>query len=131
MSTTIRTNATKDTMKTRKTDQSMLLQKRAVSLLQELPYLRNALQNAWEEETESETCTENHAKLAKKVRALELALATLEPDEKTILTAYATKSSRVSIEDLCEELHVERSSFYRIRRRAYDRFTLALFGRNT
>jgi len=65
------------------------------------------------------------------VRALEFALATLDPDEKAILTAYAAKSSRVSIDDLCEELHVERSSFYRIRRRAYERFTLALFGRNT
>lgn len=129
MSTTIRTNMTKDTMKTRKTDTSLTLQKQAVSLLQELPYLRNALHNAWEED-ENEACAENRTKLAKKVRALEFALATLEPDEKTILTAYATKSSRVSIEDLCEELHVERSSFYRIRRRAYDRFTLALFGRN-
>lgn len=129
MSTTIRTNMTKDTMKTRKTDTSLTLQKQAVSLLQELPYLRNALHNAWEED-ETETCAENRSKLAKKVRALEFALATLEPDEKTILTACATKSSRVSVEDLCEELHIERSSFYRIRRRAYDRFTLALFGRN-
>lgn len=127
MSTTIKTNATKDTMKTRKTNQTLTLQKRAISLLQELPYLRNALQNMWDDGTPE--CEEDRRRLAKKVRSLEFALATLEPDEKAILTAYATKSSRASIDDLCEELHVERSSFYRIRRRAYDRFTLALFGR--
>jgi len=128
MSTTIKTTATKDTMKTRKTDSALTLQKQAISMLQELPYLRNALENAWIEEDPNGE--ENHSRLVKKVRALELALATLDADEKTILMAYATRSARASIEDLCEELHMERSSFYRIRRRAYTRFTLALFGRS-
>ena len=127
MTTTIKTTVRKETMKTRKTDNALTLQKRAITMLQELPYLRNALQNTLEE------CdpigSENYNRLLKKVRALEFALATLEPEEKTILVACATKASRVGVEDLCEELHIERSSFYRIRRRACSRFTLALFGR--
>ena len=56
------------------------------------------------------------------------ALGVLDPEEKGILHGLYICPHRGAMEQLCERLHVEKSSIYRKRDTALRKFTLAMYG---
>lgn len=62
------------------------------------------------------------------VNATQRALDALTPEEKLILHSLYICPGRGTVEQLCERLQVEKSSVYRKRDRALERFTLAYYG---
>lgn len=62
------------------------------------------------------------------VDQVDRAMGTLHPDERNILRRLYIYPEKGSLERLCNELGVEKSSAYRRRDRAIQTFTLALYG---
>ena len=58
------------------------------------------------------------------------ALQCLAPEERLILQRLYIYQEKDGLERLCRELGVERSSIYRYRDRALEKFTVALFGKS-
>ena len=56
------------------------------------------------------------------------ALGLLSPEEKLILHRLYISPLYGGLEELCEKMQVEKSSIYRKRDKALERFTLALYG---
>lgn len=56
------------------------------------------------------------------------ALEALTEEERLILSSLYIYPVRGALDDLCEKLQVEKSSIYRKRDKALERFTLALYG---
>jgi len=67
--------------------------------------------------------------LEEKVRRIRRGLMQLTAEERTVLLAMTTERTEGTVDVLCEQCACEKSTLYRIRRRALDKFTLALFGR--
>ena len=62
------------------------------------------------------------------LETVNLALGVLTPAEKRILYHFYIAPTTGSMDQLCNDLGVERSSVYRRREKALHRFTLALYG---
>ena len=60
--------------------------------------------------------------------AVDTALSVLTPEEKLTLHRLYISPRKGAVEELCAALGVERTSVYRIRDKALETFTLALFG---
>lgn len=62
------------------------------------------------------------------LEAMDKALEMLDPVERQSLDWFYIRPGRGSLEEICREMGMERSSLYRLRDRALEKFTLALFG---
>lgn len=62
------------------------------------------------------------------VRNVEQALETLEPAARKLLLSLYSSEEPPTVTQLCQQLNLERSSFYRKRDTTLETFTLALYG---
>ncbi len=62
------------------------------------------------------------------VTTVDKALAVLDDTECLMLERFYIRRSKGSIDDLCEQLNVEKATVYRRRDAALRRFTIALYG---
>ncbi len=62
------------------------------------------------------------------IETVERGLSILTEEEKTVLERFYIHPARGNLAKLCEELHLEQSSVYRLRDRALRQFTIALYG---
>ena len=62
------------------------------------------------------------------VDSVEIALETLSREEQLVLQQFYIHRERGHMDRLCRELGVEEASVYRLRNRALEKFTLALYG---
>ncbi len=107
--------------------------KRAASLLRNLNAYRHAIPCIKELMLASEG--EAAAELAERLRrtertvaCVESALQILTDEDRFILDKMFIHAGECPVDDLCEACICEKSSVYRMRKRALDRFTLSLYG---
>lgn len=62
------------------------------------------------------------------MQSVDAALHTLAPEEQGILHRLYIQPKSGAMEQLCDQLHLEKSSVYRKRDQALRKFTLAMFG---
>ena len=63
-----------------------------------------------------------------RVRLIKMALDKLDPQEQMILQKFYVNPEDKPMERLCQELKIEKSSIYRYRDRALERFTMTFYG---
>jgi len=98
-------------------------------LLHKLPLLENALQctGAWE--AAGLDGSVSREKLESQVFAIRRGLAILSAEERQVLWRMVAEREERALDALCESCACEKSTVYRKRKQALDKFTLALFGR--
>ncbi len=62
------------------------------------------------------------------VTVTDIALDSLSQEERTVLQRLYIQPKKNNVDRLCEELSIERSSIYRKRDKALEKFTLAMYG---
>lgn len=63
------------------------------------------------------------------VKAVDSAIAALPPDEFVILSRAFMSDNYDRIDTLCDDLSLDRATYYRKRDKALERFTLGLYGK--
>ena len=62
------------------------------------------------------------------VDAMDHALQTVTPEERMVLARLYIHPQKGALDQLCQELNMERTTAYRMRDKSLERFTLALYG---
>lgn len=65
------------------------------------------------------------------VACIELALQTLTDTERLLLDRLLINAGECPVDAVCEECCMEKSNVYRLRKRALDKFTMAIYGRGS
>ena len=60
--------------------------------------------------------------------AMDSALQTMSPEDRLVLGRLFIHPYKGAVEQLCQELSLERTTVYRMRDKSLERFTLALYG---
>ncbi|MBE6599367.1 MAG: hypothetical protein E7638_08005 [Ruminococcaceae bacterium] len=62
------------------------------------------------------------------IACVEEAMRMLTDEEQYFLDKMYINKGECTIFDICEETHMEKSNVYRLRKRALDKFTMAMYG---
>ena len=75
------------------------------------------------------TALKEHAKIAQmRVDIIEAALSVLTAEERMIVEGFFFTTGKYKAKQLCEQLFLERSTLFRKRNRAIQKFAIAYFG---
>lgn len=103
---------------------------RAVTLLRNLNFYRNSLicMRELSLSDHSEELLEKRRETERTVACAERAMAMLTDEERFILDKMIINNGSCPVDDLCEQCICEKSNLYRLRKRALDKFTMAMYG---
>ena len=64
----------------------------------------------------------------KLINIIDRGLSVLDPEERKVLDGFYINRSSRYLDKLCDELHCEKSTVYRIKEKALYKFTVAMYG---
>lgn len=108
-------------MRVRKVMDTKQFRMDVLEMLRELPCMENALANH-----QGSSDNREIFRLRRRVTAIYRGLGMLSEEERKVILQIADGKNA---DDICHACSMEKSTMYRIRKRALDRFSLALFGR--
>ena len=105
--------------------------KKASDLLRNLNFYRTSIQCMRELTLSdpSEELADRLRQTERTVACIELAMTMLTDNEQLLLNKMFINAGENPVDDICEEYRMEKSNIYRLRKRALDKFTMAIYGR--
>lgn len=105
--------------------------KKAADLLRNLNFYRTSIQCMRELSIfdTSEELADRLRQTERTVACIERAMTMLTDSEQLLLNRMFINAGESPVDDVCEECRMEKSNIYRLRRRALDKFTMAIYGR--